>query len=124
MKYACFGYFDQEKMDALSKGELDKVMKECEPYLKGLYGSAEFLMDIGVKTESVTLGHHDGRIERVDGNTKTERGKKIGGVFIIEAKNMEEAIEAAKRHPALGNVSGADLGWSVEIREIYTYVIK
>ncbi|HEY9166634.1 MAG TPA: hypothetical protein VIS48_10785 [Candidatus Kryptonia bacterium] len=81
-------------------------------------------MDIGVKTESVTLGHHNGRIGRVDGNTKTERGKKIGGVFIIEAKNMEKAIEAAKKHPALGNVAGADLGWSVEIREVYTYVIK
>lgn len=81
-------------------------------------------MDIGVKTDSVTLGHHNGRIERVDGNTKTENGKKIGGVFIIEANDMEEAIEAAKKHPALSNVAGAELGWSVEIREVYTYMVK
>ena len=124
MKYACFGLFDQEKMDVLSKGELDSVMKKCEPYLKNLYRSANFLMDVGVKTGSVTLGQRNGGIEKVDGNTESGIKKEIGNVFIIEAGNMEEAVKVAKKHPALGVAEGEDFRWSVEIHEIHTYVIK
>jgi hypothetical protein len=124
MKYACFGLFDQEKMDALSKGELDSVMKKCESHLKGLYGREDFLMDVGVKTAPITLGHRDGQIKKVDTDSTTERRREIGNVFIIEAENMEEAIETAKKHPALSVAEGENFGWSVEIHEVHTYVIK
>ena len=87
MKYACFGLFDPEKMNALSKNE-------------------------------------KGRIERLDEKAEPDMRKEIGNAFIIEADNMEEAIEAAKKHPALGVAEGEDLGLSVEIHEIHTFEVK
>ena len=124
MKYACFGLFDRKKIDALSRNELDELMRKCEPHLKGLYGSSNFLMDIGVKSGGVALGRLKGRIERADGNAGPGMMREIGNVFIIEAENMEEAIEAAKMHPALSLPEGEAFGWSVEIHEVHTFEVK
>ena len=115
---------DPEKMNALSKDELDKQMKSCEPYVKELHGSAGFRMDIGVKSGAITFGNRKGRIERLDRNSKSEMRKEIGNVFIVEAENMEEAMETAKKHPALRLAEGEDLVLSVEIHEIHTYKVR
>ena len=49
----------------------------------------------------------------------TEANELVGAFFIIEAKDMAEAVEIASKHPAAHR--GADVGWGVEVRACETY---
>ena len=68
-------------------------------------------------------------IEHQDESARTRDGKqvvtdgpfvetkeKVGGLFIIEARDLNEAIRIASMHP--GARLGEDRGWAVEIRPI------
>ena len=45
-----------------------------------------------------------------------ETREKVGGLFIIEARDLNEAIRIASLHPAAH--LGEDLGWAIEVRPI------
>jgi hypothetical protein len=44
--------------------------------------------------------------------------KEIGGVFVVEAASLDEAVALASLHPA-GRM-GEELGWYVEVRPLFT----
>jgi len=43
--------------------------------------------------------------------------KEIGGVFVVEAADLDEVVELASLHPA-GRM-GEELGWHVEVRPLW-----
>jgi hypothetical protein len=45
-----------------------------------------------------------------------ETKEQVGGFFIIEANDLDEAIRVASKHPAAN--LGETVGWAVEIRPI------
>ena len=45
-----------------------------------------------------------------------ETREKVGGLVVIEARDLNEAIRVASLHPAAH--LGEDLGWAVEVRPI------
>lgn len=117
MRYQCLGYFNQEKMDALPKEEVEAIMLECQPYLEKLYKSGQVLIDVGVEQEVISLHRVDGKIQ-VDNGRLSKSPKMIGSAFIIEAQDMEEAIRVASLHPTVQVSKGEQLGWEIEIRPI------
>jgi hypothetical protein len=123
MKYQCMGFFDQEKMDALPKDEIDAIMQECQPHLDKLYKSGHLLMDAGVDKEVKSLQRVDGKIQVFD-NRFAEPKRILGSVFIIEAHDMEEAIQVATMHPTVQVTEGELLGWEIEIRPIHSFEMK
>ena len=48
-----------------------------------------------------------------------ETKEQVGGFFIIEARDLDEAIRVASNHPA-ANIGG-EIGWAVEVRPIEAY---
>lgn len=120
MKYQCMGYFNQEKMDALPKEEIDAIMQECQPHLEKLYKSGHVLMDAGVEKRVKNLQRVDGKIQVFD-NRFAEPKRILGSVFIIEARDMEEAIQVASQHPTVQVEKGEELGWEIEIRSIHSF---
>jgi hypothetical protein len=38
----------------------------------------------------------------------------VGAFFIVDAKNMDEAVEIASKHPAAN--LGAHVGWGIDVR--------
>ena len=46
----------------------------------------------------------------------------MGGFFIIEARDLDEAIRVASKHPAAN--LGEQVGWGVEVRPIEAYESK
>jgi len=48
-----------------------------------------------------------------------ETKEQVGGFFIIEAEDLDEAIRVASKHPA-ANIGG-EVGWAVEIRPVEGY---
>ena len=123
MKYQCLGFFDKEKMDALPKEEIEAIMLECQPYLDELYKSGHMLMDLGVAQEVKSLKRIDGKVE-IDADPKAEPARVLGSVFVIEAQDMDEAIQVASQHPTVQVSSGEQLGWELEIRPVHTFEMK
>ena len=51
-----------------------------------------------------------------------ETKEQVGGFFIIEARDLNEAIRVASKHPA-ANI-GEQVGWAIEVRPIEAYEPK
>lgn len=123
MKFQCLGYFDQQKMDALPKAQLDEIMNECQPHLDELYKSGRVLMDGSVAQEIKRLKRIEGKVQ-VNDRPEVDVHKMLGSMFIIEAKDMDEALQVASLHPTVQVSSGEQLGWELEIRPIEVYEVR
>jgi hypothetical protein len=123
VKFLCLGYFDSGKMDAHPKEEIDAVMHECQPHLKELYKSGQVIIDAGLALETKRLRRMNGKVKVMDGPF-TETKEMIGSAFLIEARDMEEAIRVASLHPTVQVGLGEQLGWSIEIRPIHYFEWK
>ncbi|MBS4201358.1 hypothetical protein KHA93_17120 [Bacillus sp. FJAT-49732] len=120
MIFLCMGYFNAEKMDARPKNEIDAVMEECQPHLKEFYNSGKVMLDAGLEKETKCLQRVNGKVRVMDGPF-TETKELIGSVFLIEAEDMEEAIQIALLHPTTQVSSGEEFGWRIEIRPVHYF---
>ena len=120
MKFLCLGYFDSEKMAALSKSELDAVMGKCRPHLEELYKSGQVIIDAGLAVATKTLRRTEGKLKPTDG-PYLETKEMIGSAVLIEARDMEDAIRVASLHPSLQLDEGERLGWVMEVRPIHYF---
>ena len=62
-----------------------------------------------------TIRTRDGKQIVTDGPF-VESKEKVGGLFILEARDLNEAIRVASMHPAAR--LGEEGGWAVEVRPI------
>lgn len=120
MKYLCLGYFDPQKMDARPKAEIDAVMRECQPHMEELYKSGQVIIDAGLALETKCLRRVNGKVTVIDGPF-VETKEMIGSAFLIEARDMEEAIRVATLHPTTQVEAGERFGWRIEIRPIHYF---
>jgi hypothetical protein len=120
MKFLCMGYLDSAKMDALPKEEIDAIMQKCQPHLEELYKSGQVIIDAGLVSETKCLRRENGKVKVMDGPF-TETKEMIGSAFLIEARDMEEAIRIASFHPTVQVDVGEQFGWRIEIRPIHYF---
>jgi hypothetical protein len=123
VKYLCLGYLNRERMDALPEAQLEAVMSQCRPHMKTLYNTGRVLFDAGLDVETKSVRRANGQITVTDGPF-TEAKEIIGGVFLIEAESMEEAIQIASLHPTTQVAAGEQFGWRLEIRPIHSFQQK
>lgn len=117
MKFLCLGYLESDKMDARPKDEIDAIMNECPPHLENFYKSGQVIIDAGLASETKCLRRANGKVKVMDGPF-IETKEMIGSAFLIEARDMEEAIRIASLHPTVQVASGEQFGWGIEIRPI------
>lgn len=120
MKYLCLGYYDAEAMDARPPAEIEALMSQCRPHMAGLYGSGRVLVDAGLDLETRSLRRVGGQVE-VTADRVVESRLKIGGVFIVEADDLDDAMRVARLHPTTRVSDGEAFGWAIEIRPIHTW---
>ncbi len=120
MKYLCLGYFDPQKMDALSQQQVQAIMAECRPHLHALYETNQVVADIGVALESKTLCRVNGQLVITD-TPAPQSGGMIGAAFLIEADNIADATRLASLHPTTQVAAGETLGWRIEIRPVHHF---
>lgn len=120
MKYLCLGYYDQEKMGARPKAEIDEIMSRCQPHMDEFYNTGQVEMDAGVTGEVTRLQRRNGKVVVTDGHFR-ETKEMIGSALIVEAQTMEEAVRVATMHPSLQMDEADEFGWRMEIRPIHYY---
>lgn len=121
MKFLCLGYLDQEKMRSRSKSEIDALMQECRPHSEALYNTGCVIVDTGLEAAGKSVRRVNGKITVTDGPF-IETKEIIGGAFLIDANDMDEAIRIATLHPTTQMAEGEQFGWRLEIRPIHTFM--
>jgi len=116
MKFLCLGYYDVEKFDALSGAEQEEIGRQCRPHDKALHNSGALVAVASLQHRAAaSLRPRNGKTKVTDG-PYTEAKEIVGSIFLIEAKDMNEAVQVASLHPAAK--WGEHLGFGIEVRPI------
>jgi len=115
MKYLCLAYGDTSKMQALSREDLHDIAEKCKPYDAELNHTKGLVFHEGLSGDVTTIRPRNGVVSVTDGPF-VEVKEQVGGVFVIEAMDLNDAIRIASLHPAAH--LGEDLGWGIEVRPI------
>jgi hypothetical protein len=112
VKYLCMIFFDEKKLDALPKGESDALTDESLAYDEVLRKNGHFIAAQALESvhTATTVRVGSGKVTVTDGPF-AETNEQVGGFILIEAKDLNEAIQVASKIPA------ARLG-GIEVRPI------
>jgi hypothetical protein len=109
MKYICFGYYDKAKFDGLPEGERNAMFDSCFEYddhlrANGYWAGGEALQPAET---ALTLYWKNGKVAATDG-PYAETKEQLGGILVLEARDMNQAVQLMSQHPALayGNIWG------------------
>ena len=117
MKYLCLAYYDEKKFETLTEAEMAAIGRECAPHDEDLKRSGR-LLEVGslaATKASVSLRPQNGKVSVTDG-PYAETKEQLGSYFLIEARDLNEAIQVASKHPAAR--MNEHLGWGIEVRPI------
>lgn len=120
MKYLCLGYFNRAATNARPPIEIDNIMAECQPHMQKLYSTGCVIVDAGLDQQTKILERRNGEVLTMDGPF-AETKEILGGVFLIEAGNIDEAMRLAKIHPTTQMNAGETLGWRLEIHSVHYF---
>jgi len=107
MKYICLGYYDKDKFEGMTEAEHNAMFDACFEYddhlrANGHWGGGEALQ--GTET-ALTLSWKNGKVVTTDG-PYAETKEQLGGILILEARDMNHAVQLIGQHPSLtyGNI--------------------
>ena len=111
MKYVCLGYTEENKWETMSDSERTALMEECFAYDDVLRRNGHFLGGEALQNtrNAATLRWENGQVTVTDG-PYAETKEQIGGILLLEAKDLNHAIQIMSQHP------GVRLGGPFEIR--------
>ncbi|HYX50186.1 MAG TPA: YciI family protein, partial [Ktedonobacteraceae bacterium] len=102
MKYVCLGYYDKDKHERMSEDEQQAMFDTCFTYddhlrANGHWAGGEALQP--AETAS-TVYWKNGKAATTDG-PYVETKEQLGGILLLEARDMNHAVEIMAQHPAL-----------------------
>jgi hypothetical protein len=115
MKYLCLIYDEESAMGKMPKAEAEAFMGEYFGFTEGIKKSGHYIGGNALKPvhTATTVRVRSGKISTTDGPF-AETKEQLGGYYLIEAKDLNDAIQVAAKIPS------AKLG-SVEVRPIQEY---
>jgi hypothetical protein len=112
MKYLCLIYDEEKQFVSMPKPELEGIMKEYRSFSEEIRKSGHYLAghQLAPTNAAKTVRIRHGKVSQTDGPF-AETKEQLGGFYLIEAKDIEEATQIASRIPS------ARMG-SIEVRPI------
>ena len=100
MKFICLGLIDSDAFAALLDGERNAMMDACFAYDDQLRAHGHFTGGEALQPPSTakTLRFANGRVVVTDGPFAETR-EQLGGILILEARDLDHAVELISRHP-------------------------
>ena len=115
MKYLCLIYDDEKVVSGMSKAEGDAFMGEYFAFTDGIRQSGQYVAGEALQPVSTatTVRVRNGKVSTTDGPF-AETKEQLGGYYLIEAADLNEAIQVAAKIPS------ARIG-SVEVRPVVDF---
>ncbi|MBT1062431.1 YciI family protein [Bowmanella sp. Y26] len=103
MKFICLGYLDESMWQDFSDEEAMQLMEKCFAYDDVLRRGGHFIGGEALASagQAVTLRKNNGKLKITDGPF-SETKEVLGGILLLEARNMQQAIELMSAHPGVG----------------------
>lgn len=100
MKYLCLIYVDEQALERLPAEAVQQVRDDCHEHTASLQRSgqliaSERLQPVGT---AVTVRRGSGRVAVTDGPF-AETKEQLAGFYLVEARDLNEAIRIAERIP-------------------------
>ena len=107
MKYFCFGYYDKNKFEGMTETERNAMFDACWEYDDHLRANGHWVGGEGLQPAetALTLSRQSGKVVTTDG-PYAETKEQLGGILILEARDMNHAVQLMQQHPSLtyGNI--------------------
>ena len=102
MKYICLGYYDKSKFDAMTEAERNAMFDECFEYDDHLRANGNWAEGEALEPaeNALTLYWRNGKVATTDG-PYAETKEQIGGLGMLEARDMNHAVQIVSQHPSL-----------------------
>ena len=112
MKYICLGYIEPGKFEDMSESERNNMLDECFTYDDDLRKNGHFAAGEALQpaNTAATLYWKNGKIAVVDG-PYAETKEQLGGIQVLEARDLNHAIQLISQSPGVKLNCGA-----IEIR--------
>ncbi len=112
MQYLCLIYGDEMQWEKMPKAEAEKAHGEYFAFTDAIRKSGQYIggNPLQPTRTATTVRVRNGKVSTTDGPF-AETKEQLGGYYLIEAKDLNEAIAVASRIP------GARYG-SIEVRPI------
>jgi hypothetical protein len=115
MRYLCLIYDDEKKVATMPENESNAFMGEYFAFTDGIKASGHYLAGEALQPveTATTVRVRNGKVGTTDGPF-AETKEQLGGFYLIQAKDLNEAIQVAAKIPS------AKSG-SVEVRPIMEF---
>jgi hypothetical protein len=104
MRYLCLGYNSEKKWETMSEAERNAFLDGCFAYDDVLRAGGHFVGGEALQSSNTatSVRLQNGKPSVTDGPF-VETKEQLGGVMILEAKDLDQAIELISRHPGISN---------------------
>ena len=100
MKFMFMIYHDESVLDAMPEKEMQALVDSAIEYSEDIERSGHYIVSDALQrtTAARTIRVRAGKVTTTDGPF-AETKEQLGGFFLIEAKNIDEACAIASRFP-------------------------
>jgi hypothetical protein len=115
MQYLLMIYRSEAELFKLSDAERQKISADYGTFTQSIIQSGHFKAGDGLQptTTATTVRVRDGKVLTTDGPFAETR-EQLGGYYLVDAKDLDTAIEIASRIPNAKN-------GSIEVRPVMIY---
>jgi hypothetical protein len=101
MRYLCLIYDEERKLIARSRPEAEAMTKEYVAFTEAIQKTGHYLAGEALQPvqAATTVRVRNGRVSATDGPF-AETKEQLGGFYMIEARDLDEAIQVASRIPS------------------------
>jgi hypothetical protein len=102
MKFVCLGYIEEKKLENNPFIDMAELVDDCFTYDDHLRATGHFAGGEGLQPASTakTLRFSGGKVVVTDG-PYAETREVLGGILILEARDLDHAVELMSKHPGV-----------------------
>ena len=102
IKFICLGYYEPAKHAAMTEAERNAMFDECFHYDDQLRADGHYLGGDALQPRetALTVAWNDGKVTTTDGPF-AESKEHLGGILVLEAEDMNQAVQLMSQHPAV-----------------------
>lgn len=123
MKYLCLAYEEEARLNALSPAEWEALRAETLAYVDSLREAGRLIATEPLRSSrtAATVRVRQGKLSVIDGPF-AETKEQLGGFFLVEAEDMNDALQIAARWPSarLGTIEVRPIEEGLPVERRYT----
>ena len=102
MKYICLGYLEPGQLERMSESDRNTLRNECVAYNDELRKNGHLVAEEPLQAAStaVTVSWTNGEVAVTDG-PYAETKEYLGGIQVLEARDLNHAIQLVSQSPGL-----------------------